>query len=106
MQLSHKRVALPCARAQLAETATLGGAILGALHRERKVIEGAVGRHEAVNAELDSSSSVMRRMMRRAAWRRAMYLGIVGLLLAAIILVWWLKANARSGSSTHGSSDG
>ena len=94
-----------CTRAQLAETATLGGAILGALHRERGLIEGAVGRHEAVSAELDESSAVMRRMMRRAAVRRAVYLGIVGLLLAAIILVWWLKLKA-SASSTHGSSDG
>merc|ERR1719198_1080177 len=85
---------------QLAESAALGGAILGALHVQRRALEGATQRHEGVLDELEESATVMQRMMRRVLRRRAFYMSIAGLLVVAIVVAWWLKANL---SASHDS---
>ena len=76
---------------QLAEAATLGGAILGALHTQRQALEGAARRQREVAEELDQSSTVMQRMTRRVFQRRALWFGALALLVVAIVLVWWLR---------------
>ena len=78
--------------AQLAESATLGGAILTALHGQRRALEGVAQRQADVADELHESSNVMQRLTRRVFVRRATYIGVACLLVAAIVVAWWLKA--------------
>ena len=94
-------MALFCA--QLAESATLGGAILTALHGQRRLLDGVARRQADVAEELDESSGVMQRMNRRVFVRRAIYFGVVCLFLAAIVVAWWLKAYF---SGAHGDAGG
>ena len=69
----------------------VGSATLSALGRQRRLLVGAVERHEEIALELDGTTEVMERMRKKALWRRCCYAGIVVLLLAAICLAWWLK---------------
>ena len=84
---------LPETERELAQTATLGGAILSALNVQRRVIEGAVRRHDAVAEELGDSENTMRRMNKKLLMRRLWYFSIIALLIAAIVFVWWLKSD-------------
>ena len=76
---------------QLAESVTVGTAILSALNGQRRLLERAVGRHAAVIGELDDTTTAMQRMNRRLNRRRLFWLGVAATLLAAIIFVWWLR---------------
>ena len=70
---------------------TVGSATLSALGRQRKLLTGAVEKHEAIAMELDDTTEVMRRINEKARWRRICYASIVLLLIVAIGLTWWLK---------------
>ena len=80
---------------------TIGTAILSTLNGQRRLIEGAVGHHDAVAVELDDSETTMRRMMRRAVWRRVKLGILASLLMAAILYVWWLKWGFGGNSGAH-----
>ena len=60
---------------------------------QRRVIEGAVRRHDAVAEELGDSENAMRRMNKKILTRRLWYFSIIAMLIAAIIFVWWLKSD-------------
>ena len=79
---------------QIAETASLGDAILGALYNQRRRLEGAVDHRNQLNAELQDSGSLMQRMSRRLSVRHFLWYSTIALLIAAIIVtIWWKVAS-------------
>ena len=80
-----------CRCPQIAETATLGDAILGALYNQRQRLVGAVEHRKQLNAELEESGNLMQRMMRRITFKHARWYGIIGLLVVAIVVTSWWK---------------
>jgi hypothetical protein len=87
--------ALSCAL-QLADTTSLGDAILGALHGQRRRLEGASYRQQELNEDLSASSTLVERMMRRLKLRHLCWYGIVVLLIVAIVYTLWVQVRARS----------
>ena len=87
---------------QIAETASLGDAILGALYNQRRRLQTAVDHRRQLNSDLDVSANLMQRMSRRLSFRHALWYTIIALLIAAIIVtIWWKSAHPES---SHGSS--
>lgn len=84
--------------AQLAETASLGDAILGALQGQRRRLEHAAFSHDWADDDLHRSANLTHGMMQRILRRRAVYVGVALLLIVAIFFTIWFKAtHAASG---------
>mmetsp|Transcript_48186 Transcript_48186/g.125974 ORF Transcript_48186/g.125974 Transcript_48186/m.125974 type:complete len:139 (-) Transcript_48186:319-735(-) len=93
-----------CMHAQIAETAGLGDAILGALYHQRRRLDTAVNHRRELNSELDNSSTLMQRMSRRLSFRHMLWYAIVVVLVVAIITaIWWRATHGNSDSDKHDS---
>jgi hypothetical protein len=75
----------------IAQTQSLGSAILDSLHSQRQSLETSRSHQVAAVADLDASASAMRRARQRVLLKRAACIGVALLLLAAIIVTWWYK---------------
>ena len=91
-----------CCVAQLAETASLGDAILGALQGQRRRLEGAAEQRKQLNADLNASSNAMQRILDRIMRRRVVWIGIAVVLIVAILAtIWFQLANANEAQRTN-----
>ena len=86
----------PCATLQIAETASLGDAILGALHHQRRRLDSALQNREHLNENLAHSSSLTQRMTQRLKWKHFSWLSLILLLVVAIVTAIWWKMSTTS----------
>ena len=89
---------------QLAESVTLGTAIISALNGQRR-LPSVPWADAAVADVMDDSSAAMVRMNRRVTRTNLFWAGIAVALVVAIVLVSWLKWGLSSGGRTGSGAD-
>ena len=80
--------------------------MLGVLQSQRRSLEGAVDRQTQATGELEHASTIMQQMWQRVKRKRLFCMSIAALLVAAIVLVLWLKLAVWSHGSSSASGSG
>lgn len=76
----------------LADSQRLGGEIMGELYEQRRALEFAAGNYRTLDDDLDNSTGLITRLLRRAENRRRLWILSVVLMFIVVLVTIHLKA--------------